>query len=128
MRLIIAMNVLMGLPDRVQKHPDLFVLNGKKPTELRAELEKLHARRVQERSIEYHRSDDSPFKLTVADVLARKSAFEMAYNPNDCVEVRWGASEGTPEITTCKRHSPDDQRARMTEYRPWFRDARRPSR
>jgi hypothetical protein len=128
MRLIIAMNVLMGLPERVQKHPDLFVLNGKKPAELRADLEKLHSKRIQERAIEYHRSDDSPFKLTVADLLARKSAFEMAYNPNDCVEVRWGAPEGSPEIGTCHRHSPEDQRARMTEYRPWFRDARRPSR
>jgi hypothetical protein len=26
--------------------------------------------------------------LPVADVLARKTAFEMAYNPNDCVEIR----------------------------------------
>ena len=128
MRLIIAMNVLVGLPERVQKHPDLFVLNGRKPAELRAELEKLHQKRIQEKAIEYHRSDDSAFKLTVADVLARKSAFEMAYNPNDCVEVRWGASEGTPEIATCHRHAPEDQKARMTEYRSWFRDAHRPSR
>ena len=61
-------------------------------------------------------------------MLARKTAFEVAYNPNDCVEVRWGATAGTPEMATCKRHAPDDQKARMTEYRPWFRDARRPSR
>jgi hypothetical protein len=128
MRLIIAMNVLIGLPDRVQRHPELFVLGGRKPAELRADLERLHAKRIQERSIEYHRTDDSPFKLTVADVLARKAAFEMAYNPNDCVELRWGATEGTPEASTCHRRAPDDQRARMTEYRPWFRDARRPSR
>ena len=52
----------------------------------------------------------------------------MAYNPNDCVEVRWGAKEGTPEYATCQRHAPDDQRARMAEYRVWFRDARRPPR
>jgi hypothetical protein len=128
MRLIIAMNVLTGLPDRVQRHPDLFVLGGRKPAELKAELEKLHQRRIQERAIEYHRTDDSPFKLTVADVLARKSAFEMAYNPNDCVELRWGATENTPEASTCKRHAPEDQHARMGEYRAWFRDARRPSR
>jgi hypothetical protein len=128
MRLIIAMNVLTGLPERIQRHPDLFVLGGRKPAELKAELERLHAKRIQERGIEYHRSDDSPFKLTVADVLARKSNFEMAYNPNDCVELRWGAAENTPEAATCKRRAPDDQRARMTEYRAWFRDARRPSR
>jgi hypothetical protein len=128
MRLIIAMNVLTSLPERVQRHPELFVLGGRKPAELKAELERLHAKRIQERSIQYQRSDDSPFKLTVADVLARKSAFEVAYNPNDCVEIRWGATEGTPEASTCKRRAPEDQKARMTEYRAWFRDARRPSR
>ena len=36
----------------------------------------------------------------------------MAYNPNDCVEVRWGATEGTPESATCKRRAPEDQRPR----------------
>lgn len=128
MRLIIAMNVLTGLPERVVRHPELFALGGRKPAELRAELERLHQRRVQERTIQYPRTDDSPFKLTVADVLARKSAFEMGYNPNDCPEVRWGAPEGSPELSTCRRRAPDDQRARMTEYRSWFRDARRPSR
>ena len=52
----------------------------------------------------------------------------MAYNPNDCVEHRWGAAEGSPEAATCKRRAPADQRAKMAEYRAWFRDARRPSR
>ena len=52
----------------------------------------------------------------------------MAYNPNDCVELRWGAREGTPELATCKRRAPADQRARMEQYRSWFRDARRPPR
>jgi len=64
---------------------------GRKPEELRAELEKLHQRRVHERKVEYRRSDGTLFPLTVADVYARRSALEMAYNPNDCAEVRWGA-------------------------------------
>jgi hypothetical protein len=128
MRLIIAMNVLGGLPDRVQRHPELFMLGGRKPAEVRAELERLHERRVGERAFEYHRSDDSPFRLTVADALARKAGFEMAYNPNDCVEVRWAAREGSDEMRPCRRHVPEDQRARMTQYRAWFREARRPSR
>jgi hypothetical protein len=128
MRLIIATNVLLGLPARVERHPELFVLGGKKPAEVRAELQQLHDRRIRERGIEYKRSDGTPFKLTVADVIARKSAFEIAYNPNDCVEVRWGASEGTADFPTCKRRAPDDQKARMNQYRAWFRDARRPSR
>jgi hypothetical protein len=128
MRLLIAMNVLTGLPERLQRHPELFVLSGRKPAELRAELERLHERRIRERSFEYHRSDGSPFKLTVADALARKAGFEMAYNPNDCVEVRWAAPEGSDEMRTCQRHAPEDQRAKMAAYRAWFHETRRPPR
>jgi len=128
MRLLIALDVLARLPARVSAHPDLFVLGGRKPDELRAELEKLHQRRIQERKVEFRRSDGTPFSLTVADVYARRSALEMAYNPNDCAEVRWGADPTTADYATCKRHAPADQRSRMQEYRAWFHQARRPSR
>jgi len=128
MRLIIAMNVLARLPERIVRHPDLFVLDGRRPEDAAAEVERRHTRRIAERGITYTRSDGSPWRLTVADVLARKAAFEVAYNPNDCAEVRWGASEGTPEHATCKRRAPAEQRARMAEYRAWFREARRPPR
>ena len=128
MRLLIALDVLARLPARVSAHPDLFVLGGRKPEEIRAELEQLHQRRIHERSVEYRRSDGTPFKLTVADVYARRSALEMAYNPNDCVEVRWGADARTADFTTCSRHAPAEQHNRMQEYRLWFHEARRPSR
>jgi hypothetical protein len=128
MRLIIAMNVLAGLPDRIVRHPELYVLGSERAEEARARVEALHARLVRERTIVYRRSDGSPWTLTVADILARKAAFEMAYNPNDCVEIRWGAAEGTEEYAPCRRHAPAEQRARMAEYRPWFREARRPPR
>lgn len=128
MRLLIAMNVLLALPERIVRHPELFVLGGKKPETVRAEIEALHRRRVTERAIEYKRSDGSPWKLTVAELLRRRANLEMAYNPNDCVELRWGASEGTPELGTCQRRAPDDQRQRMAEYRAWFHEAKRPPR
>ncbi|MES1206297.1 MAG: hypothetical protein ABUS79_10210, partial [Pseudomonadota bacterium] len=102
MRLQIAIHVLETLPDRVVAHPELFNLGGRKPDAVRAEVAKLHAARIKEKSIEYQRSDGSPFKLTVADVLARKAGFEIAYNPNDCVEIRWAAPVGSPEASTCK--------------------------
>jgi hypothetical protein len=128
MRLIIAMNVLLALPDRIVRHPELYNLGGRKPEAARDELRKLHAQRVAERGIEYKRSDGSTQKLTVADLLARKAALEIAYNPNDCVETRWGAAPGSPEASTCQRHSPADQQARMAEVRSWFHDAKRPPR
>jgi hypothetical protein len=128
MRLLIAIHVLETLPERITAHPDLFNLGQRKPAAVRLEVERLHATRVKERNIEYHRSDGTPWKLTVADVLARKVGFEIAYNPNDCVELRWAAPAGSPEAAPCKRHAPDDQRARMAEVRAWFHDMRRPAR
>jgi hypothetical protein len=128
MRLIIAMNVLAGLPAHIVRHPELFVLEGRQPEAARRELEVLHDKLTRERGIEYKRSDGSPQRLTVADLLARKVGFETAYNPNDCVEIRWGAPEGSAEARTCQRRAPADQRARMDQYRNWFKTARRPPR
>ncbi len=128
MRLLIAMRVLVGLPDKISQHPELFLLGGRKPADVRAEIEALHDREIRQRSVEYRRSDGTPFRLSVADVLARRAALEMAYNPNDCVETRWGATPETPDFATCARHAPEDQRARMQEYRTWFHEARRPPR
>ncbi len=128
MRLLIAMNVLLGIPDRIVKHPELFKLGGRKPEVVRSEIAKLHASLIPTRGITYTRSDASPQKLTVADLLARRAALEIAYNPNDCVETRWGAAEGTPEAATCTRHAPPEQKAKMAEVRVWFHEARRPSR
>jgi len=127
MRLIIAINVLNGLPEKILSHPELFVLKGGSPEEAKAEIEQHHARRIQERSIRYTRTDGSPWELSVAEVLARKPAYQMAYNPNDCVEIRWGAKPGTEEYSTCHRQAPTEQRAKMEQYRGWFREVRRPA-
>ena len=56
------------------------------------------------------------------DVIDRAADFEMAYNLNDCVELRWGAPANSDEASTCKRHAPSAQRAKMSDYRTWFRD------
>lgn len=128
LRLIIAINVLNGLPEKIVRHPELFVMNGATPQEAKAEMEQYHARRIQERKIRYLRSDGSPWELSLAEVLARKPAFEMGYNPNDCAEARWGATPGTEEYSSCRRHAPESQHASMQQYRAWFREARRPPR
>jgi hypothetical protein len=61
-------------------------------------------------------------------VLDRVVDLEMAYNPNDCVELRWGAPAGSEEASMCKRQAPPAQRAKMTKYRAWFHERRRPPR
>ncbi len=128
MRLLIAMNVLAGMPQRIRRYPRLFDLAGESPEGAAARIERLHARRTEERSITYRRSDGSPWQLSLAEIYARNPRLEVAYNPNDCPEVRWGATPSSPEHATCKRRAPRDQQLRMEEYRDWFRETRRPPR
>jgi hypothetical protein len=127
MRLLIALDVLLDFPDKVIRVPEAFdIPEGKKPAEIKKEIEKLHKTWSKELAFTYTRSDGTPKKLTLKDVIARMEALEMAYNPNDCVEIRWGAPEGSKEMKTCKRHAPADQRKKMESYRPWFHDRVRP--
>ena len=127
MRLMIAINIVNSFPKQIAQHPDLFVMRGSRPEQVQEEIEQYHASLSQERKIYYTRSDGSQWALSIAEVLARKSAYEMAYNPNDCVEIRWGAKLGTNEYSTCRRHAPEEQHAKMEHYRLWFHELRRPT-
>jgi hypothetical protein len=128
MRLLIAMQVLERLPERVRRYPELYRLGDERPDQAAARLHALHARRIEEQGIAYRRSDGSSWRLSVAELYARRPALEVAYNPNDCVEQRWGAPPDSQENASCARRAPPEQQARMEQYRPWFRDTRRPSR
>ena len=128
MRLLIAMKVLEALPERIQRYPELYRLGGESADQAAARIGALHARRGGERGIDYRRTDGSPWRLSLADLYARRDALEVAYNPNDCVEVRWGAAADSQEATTCQRRAPQRQQARMETYRPWFAETRRPPR
>lgn len=128
MRLLIAMKVLAELPERIRRYPELFILQGRSPSDAAARIERLNAQRMGERFVTYTRSDGTPWRLSLGDIYDRRAGFEIAYNPNDCVERRWGASPETADETTCRRRAPADQRARMEEYRPWFRETVRPPR
>ncbi len=128
LRLLIAMQVLDRLPERIVRYPELFALGGQSPEAARERIERLHPQRARERRFSYIRSDGSPWELTVAEAMSRRAALEMGYNPNDCAEARWGAEPGTAEYATCTRHAPSEQKARMAQYRTWFHEARRPTR
>lgn len=128
MRLLIAMKVLDELPARIRRHPELYVLQGESAVSAAERIERFHEQRLREHFITYTRSDGSPWSLSLAEIYARRPSLEIAYNPNDCVERRWGAGPGTPDFATCRRRAPAEQQTRMEEYRPWFREARRPPR
>jgi hypothetical protein len=129
LRLLIAMDVVKNFPDRVARRPERYAMpQGKSAAEVKAELEGVLATELSGRKFSYMRSDGSSWTLALKDVIDRAVDLEMAYNLNDCVELRWGASAKSEEAATCKRYAPPAQRAKMTEYRAWFHERRRPPR
>lgn len=129
LRLLIAIDVVRGFPARVARRPERYAMPpDKSPKDVEADLAKVLERELKSRSVSYPRSDGSPFTLTLAEVLARAPALETAYNPNDCAELRWGATPGSDEAATCRAHAPADQNTRMETYRAWFHERRRPPR
>lgn len=122
MRLLIAMDTVLEFPDKVVRTPDLYSLPKRRaPGDVRKDLEALSGKLAHELSIAYVRSDGREQKLTLADVLGRRDAFEMGYNPNDSVEVRWGAPAGSTELASGRRRAPAFQSERMGVLRSWFR-------
>jgi hypothetical protein len=129
LRLLIAIDVVRGFPDRVARRPERYAMPKEKSVaDVKAELSSVLASELSARKFSYTRSDGSPWMLTLKDASDRAADLEMAYNVNDCVELRWGAAENSDEASTCKRHAPRAQRAKMTEYRAWFHERRRPPR
>jgi len=128
-RLLIAIDVVRGFPDRLARRAQRYAMPpGRSIEDVKSELQGVLVSELASRKITYTRSDGSPWTLSLKDVIDRSADFEMAYNPNDCVELRWGAPDNSQEASTCKRHAPQAQRAKMSsEYRTWFRERHWPT-
>jgi hypothetical protein len=126
MRLLISIDAVVSFPDTVATHPARFGIRDEDRDASVAAVRATLEEELAERAFEYTRSDGSKWRLTLADVVARTESLEVAYNPNDCVEVRWGAPEDSEEHTTCTRRAPPPQQSRMQKYRPWFTTRTRP--
>jgi hypothetical protein len=125
MRLLIAIHEVVTFPKKVATKPDHFHLpDGQSPAEARAQMRELFREVTAKKKFSYTRSDGTAWTLSMADLIARQEQLEMGYNPNDCIEIRWGASG--KERATCKRHAPPEQRQRMKRYREWFATRTRP--
>lgn len=128
LRMLIAIDVVRGFPDAVVRRPERFVLErGRSLGQVRADLENMLEQELAGRRFTYVRSDGSPYTLRLSEVIERAEALEMAYNPNDCIETRWGASEESIEAMTCRRQAPAEQRRLMQSLREWFRTRTRPA-
>jgi hypothetical protein len=129
LRLLIAIDVVRGFPDRVARRPERYAMPKEKSVaDVKTELESVLESELTARKFSYTRSDGSAWELALKEVIGRTAELEMAYNINDCVELRWGAAENSDESLTCKRRAPGAQRGKMTEYRSWFNERRRPPR
>ncbi len=127
LRLLIAIDVVRNYPDRVARHPERYAMSfGQSGASAKADLQRQLTAELANRKFTYTRSDGSSWTLTLKDVMDRAEELEMAYNPNDCVELRWGAPQGSAEAETCARHAPSGQRSKMSEYRSWFRERQWP--
>jgi hypothetical protein len=134
LRLLIAIDVVLGFADKVRRNPANFGLDPEgDPALFEQTLRYLGEQREQlladpAYAITYTRSDRSTWKLGLDDIVARAAAFEVAYNPNDCPEIRWGAPADSEEAKTCDRRAPEDQQIKLRYYRVWFAERRRPAR
>ena len=129
MRLLIAIDTVMAFPEQIRRTPARFRIP--EGTTLDALVQTVTARRDAELASHrfgYTRSDGSTRELTLADLVARQPGIEVSWNPNDCVELRWGADLSSEEGSTCRRRAPADQRARMERMRAWFHERMRPTR
>jgi hypothetical protein len=128
-RLLVAIDVVRGFPDRVVRRAARYAMPaGKSVEDVKNELQGVLASELASRKITYTRSDGSQWTLSLKDVIGRAADFEMAYNPNDCAELRWAAPENSEEALTCKRRAPQAQRAKMSsDYRNWFRERHWPT-
>ena len=128
-RLLIAIDVVRFYPDKVARQPQRYAMPfGKSVAGVQSEMQGVLASELAARKFTYTRSDGSAWTLSLKDVVDRAAEYEMGYNLNDCVELRWGAPAGSDEASTCKRHAPAAQRAKMTDYRRWFRERHWPAR
>jgi len=128
MRLLIAIDTVLDLPEALKRTPERF---GVAKDELASAVQALRVslrEALEARSFEYVKTNGTRQTLTLQQLTERAERMEMAYNPNDCVELRWGAQEGTPEFEGCARHAPKGQRALMARYRGWFKSRARPPR
>jgi hypothetical protein len=128
MRLLIAIDTVLRFPEVVRTNPHQF---GLRTDEVEAEVSAVQQaleQQLQERTMEYAGSDGRLRTLTLAQIVERAPQLEVAYNPNDCPEVRWGAPDGSDDASACQFRAPAAQRQRMTEYRSWFALRQRPGR
>ncbi|HQQ11669.1 MAG TPA: hypothetical protein PK855_00820, partial [Bacteroidales bacterium] len=114
-------DAVLEFPAKVARNPSAYKLSFSGPdSAIEKKLQELLDQKATALSITYTRSDGNQQQLSLAELLSRRAAFEVAYNPNDCPEIRWGAPENSAERASCKRTASAHQRNTMEKVREWF--------
>ncbi len=128
LRLLMAIQDVLDFPREVIRRRHLYrVPSGWSNARLQRNLMAIQKFLTSNLKTSYVRSDRTVKILTLAQIIARREGLRMAYNPNDCVEIRWGAPGSSEERSTCRRRAMKYQRDRMWQYRVWFQLLRRPA-
>lgn len=121
LRLLIAIDAVLDFPDRIVQTPEDFKMPKlRSSAQVKSKLEALMNEKLNELSITYTRTDGVEQKLSLAEIVRRRDGFEIGYNPNDGIEIRWGAPENSAERASCRRHVPAYQHESMNTVRIWF--------
>lgn len=128
LRLLVSIDTVVGFADAVARAPQRFGVRGG-AAEVEAVVAAVRRKLTSElaaRRFSYVGSKGSEQSLTLAELVDRQKQLEVAYDPNDCMEVRWGAPPGSAELAACARRAPAEQTARMERVRNWFATRKRP--
>ncbi len=121
LRLLIAIDAVLDFPDRIVQTPEDFKMPAlRSSAQVKAKLETLMKEKLNELFITYTRTDGAEQKLSLTEIVRRRAGFEVGYNPNDGIEIRWGAPENSEERASCRRHVPANQHEAMNTVRVWF--------
>src|SRR5215472_16006119 len=75
LRLLIAIDVMRGFPDRVARRPERFAMPmDRSAADVKAELESVLASELAQRKFSYTRTDGSQGTVALKDVVARMRA------------------------------------------------------
>ncbi len=129
MRLLVAIDTVMGFSDALRRRADRFGVAAADLDDVAASVRARRDHELASRSFEYTGSGGVRRSITLSELVQRAPAIEIAWNPNDCPEIRWGAPAAGDEMRACERRAPAEQTQRIeSTMRSWFHARARPVR
>ena len=118
LRLLIAIDVVRGFPDRVARRPERYAMpKDKSVAEVKAELQDVLASELAARKFSYTAQRRLPMDACAQGCGRTLRRARDGIQPERLRRAALGRARGKREASACKRHAPGTQRAKMREYR-----------